>query len=189
MKLILVRHGETEENVDNIVQGQLPGTLTSNGKSQIKKLAKRLKDEDIAHIYSSDLKRAVDTAKEIAQYHPGVPLDFREDIRESHAGEWTGLHADDVDMDNRPDSAEDLDDLKERAESFLHHVYHAHEDETILVVGHGGINKVLITILKDEPIEHFHDLEDLSNAGVTVFNIQEEEGNHELKMLDCTAHL
>ena len=47
MRLILTRHGETEENVADIIQGHLPGKLSEKGIAQVKKVAKRLKDEKI----------------------------------------------------------------------------------------------------------------------------------------------
>ena len=65
MKLIIARHGETEENKKGILQGHLPGKLTELGIEQSKKLALRLKNEKIDAIYSSDLARASNTAKEI----------------------------------------------------------------------------------------------------------------------------
>ena len=68
MRLILTRHGETEDNVKEILQGQAGGKLTAKGIEQAKKLALRLKKEKIDKIYVSDLKRAVDTAKELHAY-------------------------------------------------------------------------------------------------------------------------
>ena len=65
MKLILTRHGETVDNIKGILQGQNPGKLSENGIQQAKQLALRLKNENIDAIYSSDLARAADTAKEI----------------------------------------------------------------------------------------------------------------------------
>ena len=65
MRLILTRHGQTEENVKRILQGHMPGKLTPLGIEQAKKLASRLKDENIDAIYSSDLARTTDTTKEM----------------------------------------------------------------------------------------------------------------------------
>ena len=64
MKLIITRHGETIENVKGIAMGSLPGNLSKKGKKQAKLVAKRLKNININAIYTSDLKRAYDTAKE-----------------------------------------------------------------------------------------------------------------------------
>lgn len=76
MKLIITRHGETEENKAGIIQGYLPGHLSKTGIEQAKKVVLRLKDEKIDFIYSSDLDRAANTAKEIAKFHPDVPIEF-----------------------------------------------------------------------------------------------------------------
>ena len=88
MKLIITRHGETEENKAGIIMGHLHGTLSENGKEQAKKVALRLKEEKIDAIYSSDLARSSDTAKEIAKYHPKTPLIFAKDLREKYLGKY-----------------------------------------------------------------------------------------------------
>src|SRR5690606_30559966 len=90
MKLIITRHGETEENVAGILQGHLPGKLSARGIEQAKKLALRLQNDKIDFIYSSDLDRAADTAKEIAQYHPNAKIEFVENLRERNLGEFQG---------------------------------------------------------------------------------------------------
>ena len=63
MYLILLRHAETEENRNGIVQGQHPGRVSELGKSQIETVVNKLKNETIDAIYSSDLKRCTDTAE------------------------------------------------------------------------------------------------------------------------------
>ena len=71
MKLITVRHGKTKANEMGLSQGHLNtevANLNEEGITQAKKVAKRLKNEKIDIIYSSDLKRAKNTAKEIAKY-------------------------------------------------------------------------------------------------------------------------
>jgi broad specificity phosphatase PhoE len=90
MKLILTRHGETEENKLGIMQGHMPGKLSGLGIEQAKRLALRLKEERIDFIYSSDLARASDTAKAIAKYHPNTPIEFVEELRERDLGEFQG---------------------------------------------------------------------------------------------------
>ena len=90
MRVILTRHGETKENKKTIVQGHMPGHLSELGKKQAEMVAIRLKDEKIDFIYSSDLKRAADTAKEIAKYHPDIPIEFTKELRERNLGEFQG---------------------------------------------------------------------------------------------------
>ena len=55
--LYLVRHGQTEENAANILQGHLPGHLNEEGREQAARLRDRLKDIQFDALYSSDLKR------------------------------------------------------------------------------------------------------------------------------------
>ncbi len=88
MKIILTRHGRTVENDVGILQGHLPGTLNESGLSQARKLAERLSGERIDRAFSSDLARAADTAKAIMAFHPGAPLEFTQELRESSLGDW-----------------------------------------------------------------------------------------------------
>lgn len=90
MRLIITRHGETEENKQSIIQGHNPGKLSPEGIEQAKKVALRLKDETIDYIYSSDLARAADTAKEIAKFHTETPIKFTEELREIYLGSFQG---------------------------------------------------------------------------------------------------
>ena len=106
MILILTRHGETVLNKQGILQGHLPGELTDEGIMQAKKLAKRLKDEKIDAIYSSDLKRAADTAKEIAKLHPDAGFHLVKELREGDSGSFTGKKSSEVDWSKKPDDAE-----------------------------------------------------------------------------------
>ena len=82
MKIIITRHGETIENQEGIIQGHLPGTLSSKGLEQAEKLAERLKKEKLDYIFSSDLARSADTTKIISRYHKEVPVEFRRELKE-----------------------------------------------------------------------------------------------------------
>src|SRR3989344_5231524 len=114
MRLILTRHGETIENKMGIIQGHLPGKLSKLGKEQAKKLAKRLKNEKIDFIYSSDLARAADTAKEIAKFHPIIPVEFVEDLRERYLGSFQGTKTNEIHDDkiHLLESTERHEDIK-----------------------------------------------------------------------------
>src|SRR3989344_1609773 len=90
MKLILVRHGETEENKADIIQGHWEGKLNAVGLHQAIKISLRLKGESIDAIYSSDLKRAFKTAQEIAKFHPQIPLTITPELRERYCGKLEG---------------------------------------------------------------------------------------------------
>ena len=68
-RLLLVRHGETVDNVNQIMQGQTQGELTQKGVLQAEELAQQMRDEQIDVFVSSDLKRSIDTCRIIAQSH------------------------------------------------------------------------------------------------------------------------
>lgn len=91
MKIILTRHGRTIENDKRILQGHMQTGLSAEGIQQAKKLARRLKNEEIDIVYSSDLKRAADTAKEIAKFHKNIPVYFTEELRERNLGSLQGM--------------------------------------------------------------------------------------------------
>src|SRR5690349_17933268 len=96
MRLILVRHGESEWNRTGRYQGQEDAPLSELGLRQADALANRLKNESLDAIYTSPLQRALRTAEAIARFHPQVP--FREDkaLYEIHHGVWQGLLASEV---------------------------------------------------------------------------------------------
>ncbi len=196
MKLILTRHGETVENVEGVTQGHLPGKLTELGIEQAKKLALRLKNEKIDAIYSSDLARAADTAKEIAKFHPSTPVKFTKELRERNWGEFQGKNRKDIfwakkgDIKNytEPKNGEKPKDLFKRAKKFLKYLFNKHKKGTILLMGHGGINKSLICVLTRKCPEDMYRLDNFHNTSVTILEIKEDK-NHEIICLDCTRHL
>jgi broad specificity phosphatase PhoE len=86
MKLVIVRHGETEENRLGIVQGYKRGSLSELGKKQAAEVAIKLKNEKFTAIYSSDLKRCRDTVESIASYHKENIVHYTEALREMSIG-------------------------------------------------------------------------------------------------------
>ena len=146
MKLFLVRHGETKENVDGILMGHHHGVLTEKGKIQAKETAVILKDCQFAHIYSSDLNRCVDTAEFIKEFHPNTPLTFTKELRELNMGVLQGQRTSSIDWDilfkdvinGKAEGGESLSQLRTRAIDFVRKLYESHADENILLVTHNG---------------------------------------------------
>src|SRR5712691_4100919 len=88
VRILLARHGETVFNVEGRWQGQSDSALTERGLAQARELARAVIDEPIAAVYSSDLGRAIDTARAVATAH-GVQVSPEELLRELNCGEWT----------------------------------------------------------------------------------------------------
>jgi broad specificity phosphatase PhoE len=186
MRLIIVRHGETEENKAHILQGHLPGKLSELGKEQAKKVALRLKEEKIDVIYSSDLARATDTAKEIAEFHPQIKLHLTEKLRERNLDNFTGKEWEKVDWTNPPQNLEPKENMRKRIKELIDEVYSKYSDKTVLFVGHGGINKSLILLIRGQDINH--DFENQGNTAINIFEISEDY-QHKIHCLNCTKHL
>jgi len=176
MRLILTRHGKTIENEQGIMMGHLPGHLSELGKEQAKKLALRLKDEKIDFIYSSDLARAVDTAKEVARNHSDISLYFITDLRERNLGDLQGRLSSEVkvpegNMFMEIPNGESLYELLMRAQNFLKTIYGKHKNETVLLVSHNGIQKAIICAIEGKNLNDLMSMPNLGNASVTIYEI------------------
>src|SRR5919197_1148474 len=89
VRILLARHGETVSNLEGRWQGQTDSPLTERGLAQARELGRALADEPLAAVYSSDLGRALETAREVAAPHAlEVTPDPR--LRELHVGRWSG---------------------------------------------------------------------------------------------------
>lgn len=187
MRLILTRHGETEENKNKIIQGHLPGNLSESGIEQAKKVSERLKSEKIDYIYSSDLKRAADTAKEIAKNHPETKIRFVENLREIDFGDWTGKTYSEVDFKTVPDNSEPAQKLQDRMYDFIEELYKIHKNQRILLVSHGGSISTVLAKLLDRPAEDLFEIR-LGNTAINEIEVTEDK-NHILHLMNCTKHL
>ncbi|MBQ9559991.1 MAG: histidine phosphatase family protein [Bacteroidaceae bacterium] len=141
--LYITRHGQTEENLRRILQGQMPGHLTREGILQAEELRERLRDVPFRRIFTSDLKRAVDTARIIAGAHD-CPLTEEPLLRERDFGRHTGGPYVSISHALDP-SAETMESLSRRAAQFLSSIAsdESLRDCDVLVVSHGLFLRVL----------------------------------------------
>ncbi len=160
MLLTVVRHGETVENKNHIIQGQSPGTLTAKGINQAKKLGRDLMKDQFDIVYCSDLKRCVDTAEEIMSYHLNIPIIYTSKIREINlpgceGKPWNTEKWDQPNdrLNRRVVEGESFADMWIRIESFANEILIKHQDQKVLVVTHGGPVRGFITISRDAPPE------------------------------------
>lgn len=177
MLLYIVRHGQTEENKKRILQGHLPGTLTEQGKEQVRKAAEELAKKEIEYkcIVSSDLKRAMDSAQIIADRLnlPVIPMKL---LRERDWGKYTGLlvsEAQDIyKKDGKwifPDeSAETEEGILERAKQVLAELGKQYTNDNVIVVTHGQFARNLIAATFDCS---YHEVTSMVNAEVRMLSI------------------
>lgn len=96
MRLIIIRHGESEWNRIGRYQGQADAPLSELGLRQAEALAQRLHNEHFDAIFTSPLQRAAKTAAAVARYHPAVPVAAEPALLEIDHGAWQGLLLDEV---------------------------------------------------------------------------------------------
>ena len=166
--LYLVRHGETVDNVNKIMQGQTQGELTENGRTQARQLGMKLADIRFDTFVSSDLKRSVDTCLIIADAQ-GKDVVQTHLLRERDWGSFTGRYIPDLKDEVWPDDIESLDALKERAGRFLRWLLENFPDQTVLAVGHGIINKAIQAVLFDKPMNEVMRME---NGEVRILTVE-----------------
>ena len=152
-RIVLARHGETEWNRVGRWQGHADPPLNETGRRQAAELAEQLREDSIVAVYSSDLRRASETARLVAKQ---LDLPVVEDaaLREIDVGSWSGLTRAEV-AAQFPDGfarwqageighdGETREQLTERVVAAVERIAHAHEGKTVLVVTHGGAIRAL----------------------------------------------
>jgi broad specificity phosphatase PhoE len=147
--ILLARHGESDWNVELRWQGHADRPLTRRGRAQADALADRLETYPLAAIYSSDLRRALDTARTVADRH-GIDVVTRGDLREVDVGSWSGRTR--AELESRfPeqiarwengakgwDDGESYEQMAARIIRAVGEIATEHPGDHVLVVSHGG---------------------------------------------------
>lgn len=175
MKLIMIRHGITLENLENVVQGHELGTLSEEGVRQAKEVAKSLSKYRIDLIYSSDLKRTKDTTKEIALYHRNIPINYVEELREIDAGEYVGMKMPEGKhlLDYEVKGGETLSQLQNRVGRFLSKMTKEHQGKTVLLVTHGITVRAIFNYLERKDPETIRNTKSLKNTEIVVIELDD----------------
>lgn len=167
LKIILVRHGETDWNRVKRVQGGSSDTPLNNiGKEQAKGLAALLAKEKIKAVYSSPLQRAMVTAKEIADLH-NVSIKISPSLREIEAGELEGILSSDLgkrfseylfdgDKMVKIKGGEALSDVQERGWELITNLSAEYDECTIVLVSHYFVILSLICKVLDVPLQQIN---------------------------------
>ena len=149
MNLILIRHGETEWNRAGRCQGIADIELNANGRRQVRELALSLREHHIAAVYSSDLRRALGTAEEIAGHH-GLYVNIDPDLREMNQGELEGMMFTEIreryahvlkEWRESPETlklpkGESLTEVQDRAWNVFQKLNRLHNGDTVVAVSH-----------------------------------------------------
>ena len=202
MKLILIRHGETEWVRQGLYQGSTDVPLNRRGFAQARAIALAIKKEKPIAVYSSKLTRARETAKLVARFSRKQLVEDKR-LNEISFGDWEGQSHEririqfpkasskwyrQVSWSSQPPGGESLTSVKKRIAEFLDDLLKKYSDHTgtCFVVTHGGpIRMFLIYLLKLNP-QIFWSIR-IDVASVTMMTI--DTYRKELALLNSQAHL
>ena len=198
-RLYLIRHGETEWNKQLRYQGHADIKLTEEGRDQAKHLAKRLMQEDFDHFYASDLSRAFETAEIIAKPHQKKVTKLPE-LRETNFGLWEGLGYSQIQQqfpqilenwnsdpfNTRLPEGESLGDVVSRVSFGINKLMEQHKDQKILMVAHGGINRVVLALALAMDVSQYWRIRQ-DNTALNIIDYY--DGKEIVMLLNDTNHL
>jgi len=200
MKVIIVRHAQTDENIGGeLASSESEVLLNEEGILQAQRLAEHLRHEDIAIAYVSPQHRAVHTAKEALKHHPKAQIVPVEHLKEQYLGiyegkgkaEWKAikkLSKEPFDL-FKPEGGESYADLQVRVTKFFQGLIKNHPNDTVLIVSHGGtLGVLLLHILEKELTEENYRAHQPKNAEVSIVEIF-EDGQRKIHILNENNHL
>jgi len=181
MKLILVRHGEVEANVERILMGKNDSKLTQKGIEQNKNVGKKLKEKyKIDMVFCSPLSRCVKTLENILEEYPIDGQIFMSKlIEERDFGEYSNLGIDMIDWDeinednkiNEEMGVESLKDMEKRVNLFLEDLKLEDNNLTVLVVTHAGPIRIMKSKLNGKETDFEEKIE---NGSIMEFDLKAE---------------
>lgn len=197
--LFLARHGETDWTNPYRYQGHRDLPLNGTGRKQARALAQRLAGETLSAVYSSDLQRALETARIVAAGHEMAVVP-RAELRELNFGLYEGLSPQEVES-LHPDSfpawlanpvavsppeGESLAQMMERVKGFLDRVKGERQGQQVLVVGHGGSLRAILCLGLGIDLERWWSLS-FECASLSVLELHDSSAR--LTLLNDTCHL
>ena len=199
--LILVRHGQSESNLKHIFCGQTDVKLTEKGHAQAKKTAEYIiKNYKIDKIYSSDLQRAYDTGKYIAD-SIGIKIIKDRGLREINAGDWECKTYEYIE-ENHPDDywawrndigavnclgGESIKDVAERFYCTIENIAKNNDGKTVVITTHSCPLRAMNCLFEGLPLEKMQDKPWLNNASVSV--VEYNKGKFSIKLRNEDEHL
>ncbi|MBQ5770978.1 MAG: histidine phosphatase family protein [Clostridia bacterium] len=199
-RLILVRHGYSITNDLKYFTGNTDIPLTGLGRNQAEKCAEYLKDYPIDFIYSSDLSRAMDTAKPVSALL-NLPIHPAPALREINAGKWEGTPFTELEKQFPEsyrmwkeniglavcDGGESVQAFSERIMKGITEIAVRHIGSTVLITTHATPIRVLCTHASGLPIARMCEIPWVKNASISIFEY--EDGKYRIVQKDFAGHL
>jgi alpha-ribazole phosphatase len=166
-RLVLVRHVEPSASMKGRVYGALDVALSPEARRQAEQLAEALDGVDLAAVYASPLRRALETAAPIAERH-GLTPQIHDDLREIDFGELEGERYEDLER-RRPElfrswmqwakdptrvafpGGESFAELRTRALAAAEEIRECHHGSSAALVAHGGVNRAILAASLELP--------------------------------------
>jgi probable phosphoglycerate mutase len=200
VRLLLVRHGESEWNASGLLQGQADPPLSKLGRAQAAHMAARLVDEEIDLIVASDLQRAMDTARPLAD-HVRLEVTPLEALREVDLGSWTGASRAQIEEQSPElwrrwriegiegwEGGERYEQAMVRVGDAIASLAEGRHGKTVVAVSHGGSIRLATCHLLGMPATELGRIMSIGNASITEF-VVEPDGTGRLVRLNDSAHL
>jgi probable phosphoglycerate mutase len=200
----LVRHGDTDWNQEQRIQGQMDVGLNDMGRAEVARTAQRLAGIIFTTVYASDLSRAWETASIILDARPAnarpEPRPTRA-LREISYGAFEGKTWDEIramdprtkdrsytrDLDFAPDNGESFRQLLQRTGEFGESLVRDHSGENVLVVAHSGSLRALAVRLLGLPDDAFWRIRGMDPAAISI--LQREQDPPSLIGWNDSGHL
>lgn len=172
IKIYIARHGETSWNVEGRIQGRSDPDLSPKGVAQSLELLEQLKDRPISAIYTSTLQRSILTAQPIAKFL-NLPIQKQPELDEIAFGIMEGVQVLSLNEELRREwerfkenrftyhipGAENFTDVATRLKPFKEKILREHTGQEILIIGHMIVNRFLIGMLLEYPLEEIQRVE------------------------------
>ena len=185
-RVLLVRHGATELSAEDRFAGAVDVLLSDTGRDQARKLGKRLANEQISAVYSSPMKRTVETAQLIVG-EKKLPIKTMPELREIAHGRWEGRKRSEVEKEFNteyvrweedpytfaPEGGESGLEVTARALPSLLKIVGQHEGTTILVVSHKATIRLLISSLLGFDPRAYRDRLDMNPAALNILDFRD----------------
>ena len=202
-RLIFIRHGQSEANLQNRFAGQTNVPLTELGRAQARAAAEYItKREKIDKIYSSDLQRAHNTALPVSEL-TGIPITDAKELREICAGIWEGRLANEIEIEYaeefrtwRKDYAnarlpggESVQEVYERVVPFVKKVAKENDGLTLLFASHASPIRAVECNSHGFGWERMSEVSFVNNSAISIFEYDPKTDTITLLARSLTEHL
>lgn len=204
LHIYLTRHGETEWNIQNRIQGWKDSPLTSKGINDAIALSQNISEINFNEIYSSPSMRAMNTAK-ILTGNKDIPIIEDVNLKEINFGDWEGKTKSEIterfenefsslweapdSYDHLPHNGESLSSVRNRVEQVIKNIISTNKNGNVLIVTHAVILASIVAYFKNAPIEKLWDIPFVHGTSLTHIELDVENEHFNFKLLCDMGHL